>query len=62
MVPRYQDMVETYLGFSSENKAVTKTFKPVLREQLCDILEEENDFIETPMIIKKVGITAKVSR
>jgi len=55
-------MVETYLGFSSENKAVTKTFKPVLREQLCDILEEENDFIETPMIIKKVGITAKVSR
>jgi len=39
-----------------------KTFKTVLRRQLFDILEIENDYIETPTKIKKVGLTAKVSK
>ena len=32
-----------------------KTSKRVLRELLLDILEKEDDYIQIPMIIKKVG-------
>ena len=33
-----------------------KTFKRVLRKFLFDFLEKEDDFIQIPMIIKKVGL------
>ena len=32
-----------------------KTFKRVLRKLLFDVLEKEDDYIQIPMIIKKVG-------
>ena len=32
-----------------------KTFKRVLRKSLFDVLEKEDDYIQIPMIIKKVG-------
>ena len=32
-----------------------KAFKRVLRKLLFDILEKEDDYIQIPMIIKKVG-------
>ena len=33
-----------------------RTFKRVLRKFLFDFLEKEDDFIQIPMIIKKVGL------
>ena len=33
-----------------------KTFKTVLRNLLFDILESEDDYMQIPMIIKKVGL------
>ena len=32
-----------------------KTFKSVLRKLLFDVLEKEDDYIQIPMIIKKIG-------
>ena len=32
-----------------------KAYKKVLRKSLLDILEQEDDYIQIPMIIKKVG-------
>ena len=34
-------------------------FTKVLHGLLSDILKRENDYIETPLIIEKVGITVK---
>ena len=36
-----------------------KEFTKVLHELLSDILKRENDYIETPLLIKKVGSTVK---
>ena len=33
-----------------------KTFQRVLRKLLFDILEKEDDFVQIPVIIKKVGL------
>ena len=33
---------------------IKKPFKPILREQLFNTLEKENDYIETAMVIEKV--------